>query len=709
MKSRIERIVALFLSAVLVTSLLCIPASAVGINDNSVFIKQAVTGKKSGTCTLASAVMMLRRHAILDGASDWNTITESSVRPIGWVEGVGIRSRFTYCGLTVKSKNVKNMTLAEKKAYFISTLEKYPEGIEIRDKEQPHAVLLTDYDSSTDTFYCADPAGESRRIKLVDSTMLGKPNQDSIIRNIDEIWYIAQGCTYTSPNGSSGNAAVSVTSTVSGKWVVTIPANYKVLCYDAADSMIDCDYRKPREKENTIPCTQKARLSNGSTRYYYVTSDNSGLWFDFTSSMTAVEDTSKSTYTVSFDANGGNTPQSSKVVTPGQIYGNLPTPSRNGYTFEGWYTEKSGGSLITPITTVNLKGNQTLYAHWTKLCTVTFDADGGTVGTKTMQIPAGSTLNTLPIPTRSGYTFLCWSTADAGGSGAALTQDNYKWLIFDKDTTLHALWTEVKHTHTNGDYFYSDSHPHYKFYTCTICGEVYTDESTTNMSSCAICNPSKEEPIRTYTVTFDANGGTVVQKTMQVPAGSTLDLLPTPTRSGYTFVCWSSTNGDSGFLVKAGEYIVEQDVTLYARWGQWGPWSSWTTKSYTASDTRQVQTREVQTAAAHKEYRYGRYVDQTGTHNCWCSKYLEGLSYISGKAKLDYSSWSTKRYSASGSTWTCGQCNGKHTGVDHVDSQGRSIWKEYRLPGNKPYYWEETRTVEAQYETQYRYRDWIVD
>lgn len=399
-------------------------------------------------------------------------------------------------------------------------------------------------------------------------------------------FYIADYSAAATNKQNSEKTGPSVTSTVSGKWIVTIPANYKVLCYDAADSMIDCDYRKPRENTNTITCTQKATLSNGSTRYYYVTSDNRGLWFDFTSSMTAVEDTSKSTYTVSFDANGGNSPQSSKVVTSGQIYGNLPTPSRNGYTFEGWYTEKSGGSLITPITTVNLKGNQTLYAHWTK------------------------------------------------------------------------------------------------------------------------------DPEKMCTVTFDANGGTVTQKTVQVTKGGTLDSLPTPTRSGYTFVGWHNTSGSSGVPVNAGDYVVEQDVTLYAWWnkdGHWGPWSSWTAKSYTVSDTRQVETKEVQTAAAHMEYRYGRYVDQTGTHNCWCAKYLEGLSYISGKAVLDYSDWSTTRYSASGSTWTCGQCSGKHTGVNHVDGQGRSIWKEYRLPGNKPYYWEETRTVGAQYEIQYRYRDWIVD
>lgn len=198
----------------------------------SVFIKQA----GENTCTLAAATMMLRRHAILDGASDWNTITESSVKPTAWTSS-GLNWRFIYCGLTVKVKSVHDMTLAEKKAYFVSTLKSYPEGIEIWDDVKPHAVPLTDYDSNTDTF-CADPSSRAGagRIKLVDSTMRGN-TQDKIIENVWQIWYIARSCTYSSPNGNSGNTAVTITSTISGKWVVTIPANYKALCYDSADSI----------------------------------------------------------------------------------------------------------------------------------------------------------------------------------------------------------------------------------------------------------------------------------------------------------------------------------------------------------------------------------------------------------------------------------------------------------------------------------------
>lgn len=77
------------------------------------------------------------------------------------------------------------------------------------------------------------------------------------------------------------------------------------------------------------------------------------------------------TYTVTFNANGGNTPSpTSKTVTSGSTYGTLATCTRNDannyrYTFAGWYTAASGGTQVTSSTTVNLSGAQTLYAHWT--------------------------------------------------------------------------------------------------------------------------------------------------------------------------------------------------------------------------------------------------------------------------------------------------------------------------------------------------------
>lgn len=69
-------------------------------------------------------------------------------------------------------------------------------------------------------------------------------------------------------------------------------------------------------------------------------------------------------YTVTFNANGGSCSTSSKSVTYNSTYGSLPTPSRTGYTFSGWYTAASGGTKITSGTTVSITSNQTLYAHW---------------------------------------------------------------------------------------------------------------------------------------------------------------------------------------------------------------------------------------------------------------------------------------------------------------------------------------------------------
>ena len=71
-------------------------------------------------------------------------------------------------------------------------------------------------------------------------------------------------------------------------------------------------------------------------------------------------------YNVRFDANGGKSSVSSKKVSNNAYYGILPIPVRSGYTFEGWYTAAEGGNRITAYRNVNLTGDVTLYAHWSK-------------------------------------------------------------------------------------------------------------------------------------------------------------------------------------------------------------------------------------------------------------------------------------------------------------------------------------------------------
>ena len=69
-------------------------------------------------------------------------------------------------------------------------------------------------------------------------------------------------------------------------------------------------------------------------------------------------------YVVTFDANGGTVSTATKEVTYQSTYGDLPTPTKAGYSFQGWYTEEEAGTQVTSSTTVNILEKQTLYARW---------------------------------------------------------------------------------------------------------------------------------------------------------------------------------------------------------------------------------------------------------------------------------------------------------------------------------------------------------
>lgn len=71
------------------------------------------------------------------------------------------------------------------------------------------------------------------------------------------------------------------------------------------------------------------------------------------------------TVTVTFDANGGVVDVITKDVLYKGSYGTLPIPTKEGFTFEGWYIDAStSGQKITPLTINNSSINHTLYAKW---------------------------------------------------------------------------------------------------------------------------------------------------------------------------------------------------------------------------------------------------------------------------------------------------------------------------------------------------------
>ena len=105
--------------------------------------------------------------------------------------------------------------------------------------------------------------------------------------------------------------------------------------------------------------------------WYLGEDEQNATAYDFntpvTGDITLTAKWTQNTYTVTFDPNGGNElaeADKTKAVKIGEAYGELPTPTRKGYNFAGWYTEAEEGTVVTADTTVSAMTDHTLYAHW---------------------------------------------------------------------------------------------------------------------------------------------------------------------------------------------------------------------------------------------------------------------------------------------------------------------------------------------------------
>ena len=217
-------------------------------------------------------------------------------------------------------------------------------------------------------------------------------------------------------------------------------------------------------------------------------------------------------YKVSFDKNGGNGTTNDIEVLCGGVYGQLPTPTRTGYTFDGWYTAATGGSKVTATTTVTETTAHTLHAHWTvNTYTVTYNKNSGTITneSKYTSYTYGTGL-TLPTPTRTGYTFGGWYTSSSLTGTAATSISS----TATGNKTYYAKWTA-----------------------------------------------------NTYTVTYNKNSGTITNesKYTSYTYGTGLT-LPTPTRTGYTFGGWYTSSALTGTAVTKISTTVTGDKEYWAKW-----------------------------------------------------------------------------------------------------------------------------------------------
>lgn len=147
------------------------------------------------------------------------------------------------------------------------------------------------------------------------------------------------------------------------------------------------------------------------------------------------------TFTVSFDADGGNCSDSQIKVSYGSLYGRLPVPVKKGYTFAGWFTDKTFERQITSDSTVKIVSDTVLVAAYTAgVYTVVFDADGGETDTVSKTVRFGKKYETLPVPVKNGFIFDGWYNSE----GIEVTASDI--VTDDFNHTLYAIWKAPEFT-----------------------------------------------------------------------------------------------------------------------------------------------------------------------------------------------------------------------------------------------------------------------
>ena len=319
----------------------------------------------------------------------------------------------------------------------------------------------------------------------------------------------------------------------------------------------------------------------GHTFQGWYTSRDGGARYDFnqtvTGDVTLYAHWSVNSYTLAFDGNGGKASESSRTVQYGSQYGSLPTATRTGHTFQGWYTAKSGGTKVSPSTTMGA-ANTTLYAHWSvNAYTLAFDGNGGKASESSRKVQYGNQYGTLPTATRTGYAFQGWYTARSGGS-----QVSSSTTMEAANTTVYAHWTVNTYTvsfdSNGGSAVASQSvrygskatqpanptragHTFQGWYTARSGGSKYDFGTAVTGDVTLYAHWS----VNSYTLTFDGNGGKPSEASRTVAYGGQYGSLPTATRTGYAFQGWYTAR-DGGTKVSPSTTMGAADTTLYARW-----------------------------------------------------------------------------------------------------------------------------------------------
>ena len=297
-------------------------------------------------------------------------------------------------------------------------------------------------------------------------------------------------------------------------------------------------------------------------------------------------------YSISYNLDGGinnqQNPVGYKVESDKIIF---QSPTKAGYSFEGWYKDSQFKNAITEIPSGST-GNLVIFAKWKPNANkVVFNANGGT-GTMSEMIIAtdASAILTKNAFTRVGYVFAGWATSS---NGNVVYSDNATYTMGPNASyTLYAKWNPNKNTivfNANGgsgsmsnQYIYSDMsaalnkntfyRSGYKFagWATTSSGSIlYKDGAVYAMgTSSTYTLYAKWEP-NVNTLVFNANGGSGTMGNMSIATDATVALSSnTFTREGYKFVGWATSSGGSAVYSNGGSYKMgtSSSYTIYACW-----------------------------------------------------------------------------------------------------------------------------------------------